>query len=110
MPESSNAGLSRQHHMTVGMGPVAVAMTATVPVVAKTMSNPTNVKVQSIPVVEHNHSKSQPHSHSPNVVHVHPHSSNESSDNAATSRLSSESQDNAHRQNKDNKTEPNTTR
>lgn len=108
MPEGSNAGISRQHHMTVGMGPVAVAMTSSVPVITKPMSNPTNVaKVQPMPVVEHNHSKNQPHSHSPNVVHVNPHSSNESSsdNNAGTSRLSSDTQD--PRQNKENKTEPN---
>ncbi|KAK6626982.1 hypothetical protein RUM44_009459 [Polyplax serrata] len=99
LPETSNTGLSRQHHMTVGMGPMTVAMNANVPVV-KSVSNLNTAKVQPLSVVEHNHSKSQPHTHSSNAAHVYTHTVNESIESVMTSRLS-EIQDNVYRQNKD---------
>lgn len=58
------------------------------------------LQVQPLTVVEHNHSKTQPHLHSTNVAHVHPHTVNESIESVMTSRIS-ENQDNVYRQNKD---------
>ncbi|EEB19665.1 lupus la ribonucleoprotein, putative [Pediculus humanus corporis] len=97
LPEASNSGLSRHHMTTMGMGPMAVAMTASVPDCSASSLN--NTKVQTS-VVEHSHSKSQPHSQPFSVSHVHPHTINESIESVMTSRLS-EIQDNIYRQNKD---------